>query len=505
MFWRPIRSGVVITEREVGQPADRGPGRASRSGLAVSVVLGMLAAGLSACGGSPPAPESGLGGVHQCAESELGDIGDDPPGVVPNVPVRIDFSCATLAVPLDHGLLPGSRAEGHLSLKVSMANNVDAPRGVLVWLVGGPGTPGVPLTADITSGFDPAVLRDYRLVFFSGRGTGDGALQCPQLQEAVGSSDLRVPPPGAVDSCARAIGDERRLFATADTVADLETLRQALGADKLSLDGASYGSFVAARYAITHPDRVSRVVLDSVVPHDGLDMMNLGMFARIAEVLRAVCQETGCATDPAGDLAEVVRAGHNGPELLDTIAGLSAGKPDLTAVPAALHQAAGGDSTAVDAMIADGHRGSAASADQLSQGLHATAVCQDNPEPWGDASTPVAGRAEAPGGAARALPDTAFFPFDRDTATGNGAMVTCEQWPTTPVVPWTPGRNLPAVPVLVLAGDHDVITPLGYAQQEAAHAPQGRLVVIPGSGHITQDHANGAGGRTAVRQFLTGS
>lgn len=386
-----------------------------------------------------------------------------------------------------------------------MANNVDAPRGVLVWLVGGPGTPGVSLTADITSGFDPAVLRDYRLVFFSGRGTGDGALQCPQLQEAVGSSDLAVPPPGAVDDCARSIGDNRRFFATADTVADLETLRQTLGVQKLSLDGASYGSFVAARYAMTHPDRVSRLVLDSVVPHDGLDMMNVGMFARVAEVLRMVCQETGCGTDPAGDLAEVVRTRNNGPELLDTIAGLSAGKPNLAAVPAALHQGAGGDSTALDAMIADGHRGTAASAEQLSQGLHATAVCQDNPEPWGDASTPVAGRAEAASAAARALPDAALFPFDRATATGNGAMLACEQWPTTPVLPWTGGRNLPAVPVLLLAGDHDVITPLGYARQELAHAPQGRLVVIPGSGHITQDHANGAGGREAARQFLTGS
>jgi len=469
----------------------------------MALVLGMLAAGLSACGGS--APESGLSGVHQCAQSELGDVGTDPPGVIPNVPVRIDFSCATLTVPLDHGLLPGPPAAGQLSLKVSVANNVDAPRGVLVWLVGGPGTPGVSLTADITSGFDPAVLRDYRLVFFSGRGTGDGALQCPELQRAVGSSDLTVPPPGAADACARAIGENRRFFATADTVADLDLLRQALGVDKLSLDGASYGSFVAARYAVTHPDRVSRVVLDSVVPHNGLDLMNLAMIARIPEVLRTVCQETGCATDPAGDLAEVVRTRHNGPEVLDTIAGMSAGKPNLTEVPAALHQAAGGDSTALDAMIADGHRGSAASADQLSQGLHATAVCQDNPGPWGDASTPVAGRAEAANAAARALPDAAFFPFDRDTATGNGAIVTCAQWPTTPVAPWTGGRNLPAVPVLVLAGDHDVITPLAFAQQELAHAPQGRLVVVPGSGHITQDHANGAGGRTAAREFLTGS
>lgn len=65
------------------------------------------------------------------------------------------------------------------------------------------------------------------------------------------------------------------------------------------------------------------------------------------------------------------------------------------------------------------------------------------------------------------------------------------------------GRKLPAIPVLVLAGDHDLNTPLADARKEAASAPQGHLVIIPGSEHITQDHANGAGGREAVRQFLT--
>ena len=91
------------------------------------------------------------------------------------------------------------------------------------------------------------------------------------------------------------------------------------------------------------------------------------------------------------------------------------------------------------------------------------------------------------------------------TGGGNGALVNCQRWPTTPVLAWTPGRNLPPVPVLVLAGDHDVITALSNARWELAHAPQGRRVVVPGSGHITQDQANGAGGRTAAREFLTGS
>jgi pimeloyl-ACP methyl ester carboxylesterase len=71
------------------------------------------------------------------------------------------------------------------------------------------------------------------------------------------------------------------------------------------------------------------------------------------------------------------------------------------------------------------------------------------------------------------------------------------------VAPFPTGQDLPAVPALLLAGDHDLSTPLLWAQQEAARAPQGHLVVIPGSGHSTQSSDNGAMGRAAVTAFLT--
>src|SRR5919206_4780800 len=79
-----------------------------------------------------------------------------------------------------------------------MADNVAAPRGVLVWLVGGPGAPGVGLPAVIARQFDPEVLRNYRLVLFSARGTGPGALRCPQLQQALDDLAAPGPPPSAV-------------------------------------------------------------------------------------------------------------------------------------------------------------------------------------------------------------------------------------------------------------------------------------------------------------------
>jgi pimeloyl-ACP methyl ester carboxylesterase len=102
------------------------------------------------------------------------------------------------------------------------------------------------------------------------------------------------------------------------------------------------------------------------------------------------------------------------------------------------------------------------------------------------------------------LSDAAVFPYDRATAAGTGTVLTCAQWPQTPVVAFPAGADLPPVPTLLLAGDHDLITPLAWTQHEAAHAPHGHLVVIPGAGHITQNNGNGPAARASVTEFLTG-
>ncbi|MGH3866419.1 MAG: alpha/beta fold hydrolase [Pseudonocardiaceae bacterium] len=479
---------------------------AGRRAVVVVAMLMGVGVGVGSCGAQPRGPVSeptpALAGVHPCDPAALGATTPGASSVFRG-PGGVTFSCATLSVPLDHaGLRAAPPQSGQLSLQVAMADNTTAPRGVLVWLVGGPGEPGVGLTAVITRQFDPAVLRDYRLVMISSRGTGTGALQCPQLQQVLSA----VPPSSAVRACAHSIGDDRQFYTTADTVADLDMLRQALRVDRLTLDGASYGTFVAERYAITHPDRVSRLVLDSIVPQDGVDPLQIAVLGRTAEVLRTVCRESrenGCATDPAQDLSEVVRRRHDGPELLDTLTALTVGRPKLADVPVALHQAARGDDTQLDAIIAAAHRGPAITVDKLSQGLHYTTACEDMHGPWGDADTPVSGRGSATMKAVAALSEEAVFPYDRATAAGNGTVLPCQEWPSTPVVAFPSDADLPPVPTLLLAGDHDLDTPLAWAQQEATHAPHGHLVVIPGSGHITQNNANGPAGRAVVTRFLT--
>src|SRR6266545_505733 len=56
--------------------------------------------------------------------------------------------------------------------------------------------------------------------------------------------------------------------------------------------------------------------------------------------------------DPAGDLAAVVRARHDGAELLDTLVTLSVADPTFTGVPEALHEARQGQPARLDRLVA---------------------------------------------------------------------------------------------------------------------------------------------------------
>jgi pimeloyl-ACP methyl ester carboxylesterase len=426
--------------------------------------------------GGPAAAAGGLTDPHPCAEA---------PG----------FTCSTLTVPVDHG---GS-APGTLRLQVAV-QDVAARRGVLLFLTGGPGQPGAPFAARVALRLGAAV-GGYRVVLFDQRGTGVQALQCPALQRRMGSSDLAVPTRGEVAGCARSIGPKRRFFGTDETVQDIEALRRALGVRQLTLDGVSYGSFVAERYALRYPLHTARLVLDSVVPHPGIDGLSVENAHAVGRVLRAVCGERVCPGDPADDLARVVRNRDVSTGLLDALVTMSVVDATYPGIPEALHAARQGRTAQLDSLIARFSPDPATPAEALSQGLHASALCADNPMPWGDAATPVARRLPALYRAVLRIRPAAVWPFTRAIASGNGIVRTCLYWPPEPALP-APRAKLPDVPTLLLAGDRDLSTPLAWARQELALAPGGKLVVVPGAGHSVQMRALSDRGREAVRAFL---
>ncbi|MDL4817127.1 alpha/beta fold hydrolase [Actinomadura opuntiae] len=464
-----------------------------------------LALALATTGGAPaaaathaPGRAPRLGDPHPCA---------DQPG----------YTCSTLTVPLDHR----DPTKGTLKLQVAAGDNAGAPKGVLLFLTGGPGQPGVPFIRRMAEERLPELAKNYRFVTIDQRGTGEyGAIDCPKLQAEVGSSDIEPPTPDAVDECARILGDRRSYYTTEQTVGDLDLLRRALGVRTMVVDGVSYGTMTAASYAVAHPHNVNKIVLDSVLPHvdpQHDDMLYLTELRATARVLREACKTApACGFDPVQDLAWLARHRSDDVLILDMLVSYEffdptyrnpnpgGGLPDGSGdVVTAIHRARHGDPARLDALLRMMNSGGDPVAG-YSSGLHIATVCGDGHFPWGTSEAPLAGRQAALERVRRTLPARATWPFTADTAVGNGFVQECLHWPWARHTAEPRHDRLPAVPTLLINGDRDLSTPLEWAREELGRAPRGALVVVKGASHSIQNRERGTQGREAVYRFLNG-
>ena len=169
----------------------------------------------------------------------------------------------------------------------------------MMYLSGGPGGAGVSEMLGVVAGLGDLEQR-YRLIGYDQRGTGrSGLLRCPRLER-----DPHLRDTGAGEDCANRLGVARRHYTTPDSVADMEAIRVELGAEKLTLFGISYGTELAIAYARAYPDRVERLILDSVVDADDPDPFFTVGFRAMGPTLRSLCPDRcrGISADPAADL-----------------------------------------------------------------------------------------------------------------------------------------------------------------------------------------------------------
>jgi pimeloyl-ACP methyl ester carboxylesterase len=183
--------------------------------------------------------------------------------------------CADFKVPLDYADPAGTK----ITLAVRKRVHTSATyRGVMLTNPGGPGASGTGLV--VLSDYVPGgVGHQYDWIGFDPRGVGQSspALRCnpryfgvnrpsfvPRTNRLmrfwVRKTERYAAQCGA--SAARALLPH---MSTMDTVQDMESLRIALGVEKISFYGFSYGSYLGQVYATHHPDRVSHFVLDGVV------------------------------------------------------------------------------------------------------------------------------------------------------------------------------------------------------------------------------------------------
>ena len=191
----------------------------------------------------------------------------------------LTISCGKVPVPRDYG----NAALGDLSLYVlKIHDSSHSGQQPMIVNPGGPGGSSVSLAISLAGAVSDDLLSSYDLVGVDPRGVGlSSPVTCltdNQKDDVFAAApDVRTPAgltqaaslaatwlagcqAGAAEAGA-AIGEYNTVFAARD----MDTVRQALGAEKLDYLGFSYGTLLGAVYATQFPTTVGRMVLDGAV------------------------------------------------------------------------------------------------------------------------------------------------------------------------------------------------------------------------------------------------
>lgn len=178
---------------------------------------------------------------------------------------RIEAVAGTLRVPERRGA-PGSRTIEVRFLRLE--SRAATPRPPLFYLSGGPGNRGVsdqPGSLEFWSPF----LDVSDVVLIDQRGTNDpdlvwnwdGPLPLSYFTHADSARRQQEAMARRARDVFRQRGVDLSGYTTVESAADLEDLRAALGADRISLLAFSYGTHLAAAYLRRHGDRVADAVM----------------------------------------------------------------------------------------------------------------------------------------------------------------------------------------------------------------------------------------------------
>lgn len=194
------------------------------------------------------------------------------PPVPPERLARISFTCGTVRVPLQEGRPQGA----HLTIQLIRATTSPKSttrRRTVVLIPGGPGQSGVDNHAFLVGRMSDRLVSTFDVVGFDPRGVHhSGQLRCdhdespptlPDLLSDAGYARAAAEIRTVSDECLRSLGDRAARFGSTAAAGDLESIRVALGEEKLTFVGGSYGAKLGAEYARRFPSRIRAGVLDA--------------------------------------------------------------------------------------------------------------------------------------------------------------------------------------------------------------------------------------------------
>jgi len=383
----------------------------------------------------------------------------------------------------------------------------------IVAMEGGPGYPSIGSATSYLAMIGP-LHQQHDLIVMDNRGTGaSGAIDCPKLQRYNGL----VRPGnviGAVQACARRLGDAANAYGTAAVGDDLAYILGRLGIHTVDVYGDSYGDYSAQVFTLHHPSLVRALVLDGSYNNDynpfevedtiamrrawtllcqrsascrGRDMVReISSFARRLESHPV----HGTALDSSGDVVHVDLTAYMFAQLVYDATYIYTPFRDL---PAALRAFAAGDRAPLLRLAAeDVEENESGPAFWYSVGDLEMVSCHDYPTAWDPSAAVPVRKAELDAAIAK-LPANVFSPFSKSVYLGsydeNELVYACLRWqtPANPDPSFPPGMKYPNTPVLIFDGQFDQATPVEDALKVAHSWPNDTFVEVSNANHVTAE------------------
>lgn len=220
------------------------------------------------------------------------------------------FTCATIQVPLDY-----QKPEGEsIKLQLARFSTSETPRTPMLYNPGGPGGSAIAnLNWIANANFTQRLTQNFDVVAVDPRGVGTSTpVKCLTDEEIdqMRSGDWGTKNPDEIagakedaakysELCLERGGEIVKFVDTDSVVRDFDVVRAALGQEKLTYFGYSYGTYLGALYADTFPEKVGKFVLDGAVdPALSADQIAAGQAGGFEESLTHFLEVTA-AEDPS--------------------------------------------------------------------------------------------------------------------------------------------------------------------------------------------------------------
>ncbi|MFB7493604.1 alpha/beta hydrolase [Streptomyces sp. NPDC056161] len=258
----------------------------SAAGSLLLTALAAAPAGSAPGATGAPAAAEARGASVAAARARAAGIDFGKCSAEPDAPASL--RCGTVSVPLDYAHPDGKQIE--LTVSRARATQKDPHnsklkvrrQGALVYNPGGPGASGLYFPVIGVLPEWRRIAAAYDLVGYAPRGVGRSAPLSCQAPERFRKGPAASPTHPSQSykqervaeaktyarGCAERSGSALRYYNSLNNARDLDVLRAALGEQKLTFMGASYGTYFGALYATLFPGHVRRMVLDSAVNPD---------------------------------------------------------------------------------------------------------------------------------------------------------------------------------------------------------------------------------------------